>query len=194
MKVFLVDRSGLSSDQHTSIKARLNELFQAVGSGTPARVPRDRTGVTIALGAAVGWSGQDQGFDGPPTDDDLVAYFLRARGESLIHSVARRRAIGVDGHGHPEGLTALIPQVSGSPWGFISEIYKMDVGRGNTRLLAHVAFHELMHNITRVGNAMHRPTLGLGAENVAAHSDLNQADRALLRRHLSASRHQYWDP
>lgn len=194
MKVFLVDRSGLADEQHTSIKTRLTELFQGVGGGTPARAARDRTATTIAVGAAVGWSGQDQGFDGPPTDDDLVAYFLRERGGSLIHSVARRRGIEVTGGGHPEGLTGLIPQVAGNPWGTISEIYKMNVGSRNTRLLAHVAFHELMHNITRNNSAMHGPRLSLGAAGVRTEADLNQPDRDLLRRHMNQARRQYWEP
>ena len=115
------------------------------------------------------------------TDRDLVVYFVRNSGASVI------KGLGVEGlPGDLGGLTALnVPHK-----GTISEVYMED--NFPAKKLAHLAFHELMHNKLQMDNSMHgQPHVGMGLSPATECSVLTAGDIGLLAQRMDTPVKQY---
>src|SRR5262245_9251718 len=110
---------------------------------------------------------------------DLIVYFVLDPSDSVVKKIG----------GTPGGADTGYTKFSASGTG--AEVYYSRT-QGSTQATANLAFHELMHDITGLGDSMHKkPKLSLGKEVVNPTDDLSNGDIELLRPKLKASRTQW---
>ena len=114
-------------------------------------------------------------------DDELLVYFLPSGKHSLIRRVAGQVPLNT-------GAGATFK----TTMGMISEVY-IAKAAGDARiakLLAVLAFHELMHNKLGSGNHMHGQG-GLAAAVVSGSTTLNPGNISAMAQHLGDKRKQW---
>lgn len=114
---------------------------------------------------------------------DLLCYVVRSMGDSIITSAAFAAGATV-----PAGLSGFT--IFKSDKTVASEVYANMLSDG-TRA-SRLVFHELMHNMARVGNALHTRDMNLGAETVMDGTPLSAADTAWVARHLARTDRIQW--
>jgi hypothetical protein len=102
---------------------------------------------------------------------DLLVYFVDSPANSLVHKIRPKQTLG------PGGTTHV------STAGNLSEVY-LSAARKDVdpiRALAVLAFHEAMHNLLRLGNALHASGgMGLAAATVFSNSKLTPQNKTLM--------------
>ena len=165
LNVFLADLPGKVA-WPSPIRSTLQNYFQRVV---------DKVGGFD--GALVRWTSQVPSLGG----SDLLVYFVLDPSDSVVKKIG----------GTPGGADTGYTKFSASGTG--AEVYYSRT-QGSTLATANLAFHELMHNITGLGDEMHkRPKLSLGKEVVYPNDDLSVGDIELLRPKLKGSRKQWTD-
>jgi len=171
--VYLVNRvptaarriSHFEDGTRSTVQATLQDLFTRVCEGT-------------SYTAEVTWD------RGTPGENELVAYFVTTREQSVIDR------LGGTPSAHAEGRTALTAR------GMVSEVYVSEAGP-MAAMIAKCAFHELMHNKL---DLRRHPAVrdihshgggGLAAPSIGPSSELNSANIRLMRAALQVAVPQY---
>ncbi len=158
-----------------AIGLRLQELFNPIVLGQP--IPGGQG--ELFTGAAVAW----QPITAKIAQGEMVCYFVADRGSSIISNIG--------------GQIQNIPGHAGSTFfsahGMISEVYirELSIDVNFTRLIANMAFHELMHNKLDaqqngaiVANIHISGGGGLANLNITSATDITDENRNLMRNAL----------
>lgn len=117
---------------------------------------------------------------------DLLVYFVDNSDDSVIHTgLGSSRKKGGPG---AQGWTFF------SHNGLVgSEVYLDGYrGRSDGGALGRIALHELMHNMSRTGDAMHKPGMAVGAETTASDAVLSDSDMKFIANHLTKTARTQW--
>jgi hypothetical protein len=117
-------------------------------------------------------------------EKDLLVYFVKSVGDTVL------------GGG---GMIKDYPPSSNDGWTVLgkdkatgSEVY-MSRLKDAPGLAARLALHELMHNMSRTGDAMHKPGMSIGAETVDPKAALSGKDMEYIAAHLAKTARSQWD-
>jgi hypothetical protein len=112
---------------------------------------------------------------------DLLVYFVGSKSDSVLVKGKLSTNPG------DTGTTAIGGTTVGSEV-YLSGHQDEPVGLGK------LAFHELMHNICLMKDALHKvPGISLGKEEIKTETDLSEVDIKLLNQHLKKARTQWKD-
>ncbi len=116
----------------------------------------------------------------PMAPYDLLVYFVDDRGQSVVRDLTSDLGDG--------GTTYVGDRVA-------SEVYLGGHGfTPSAEGLGKLAIHELMHNVTKMGESMHKaPGLALGKKGITAETTATKADKELVGKHLKKRRTQWKD-
>lgn len=122
------------------------------------------------------------------SDHDLLCYIVRDHDDTLA-----RDCPGVGGNTNPRtdasGWTRF---QTGNTGRSVSEVYYDKMAEGGEGFGGRIILHELMHNMSRVGNAMHRPGSGVGGEGIRRDTALTATDISFIARHLTRTNRTQW--
>lgn len=119
---------------------------------------------------------------------DLLCYIVRDRNDTLVGDCP-----GVGGNtSPPANLAGWTRFQTGSNGRSASEVYYDEMVEGGEGFGGRIILHELMHNMSRVGNAMHRPGSGVGGEGVVSDTALTATDISFIARHLTRTNRTQW--
>lgn len=112
------------------------------------------------------------------SNTSLLIYFVDEKTSSLIRKIKPKAPLGNAGTTHV------------STAGNLSEVYISVAAKDKNpaRALAVLAFHEAMHNLLKMGNALHGSGgMGLAAEKVFSNTKLTQTNKDLLAKVMGTS-------
>ena len=119
---------------------------------------------------------------------DLLCYIVRDRDDTLV-----RDCPGVGGNtSPPANLAGWTRFQTGNTGRSASEVYYDEMVEGGSGFGGRIVLHELMHNMSRVGDAMHRPGSGVGGETVRNDTALTATDMSFIARHLTRTNRTQW--
>lgn len=122
------------------------------------------------------------------SDHDMLCYIVRDRSDTLV-----RDCPGVGGNtSPPANLAGWTRFQTGSTGISASEVYYDEMMEGGEGFAGRIIMHELMHNMSRVGDAMHTPGSGVGGETVRNDSALTATDTRFIARHLIRTNRSQW--
>jgi hypothetical protein len=113
---------------------------------------------------------------------DLLCYFVRHYADSIVAGGFIRDAKADKDDG---GLTLFKSDKT-----VASEVYFQKVPKSDDA--ARLVLHELMHNMSLVGQQMHRPGMAVGAEKVMPGASLSAADMKWIATHLTRTVRTQW--
>ncbi|GJM44193.1 MAG: hypothetical protein DHS20C21_10350 [Gemmatimonadota bacterium] len=109
---------------------------------------------------------------------DLMVYFVEGPEDSVVKELTKNLG--------PSGTTYIGQQVA-------SEVYLGGHGFTPTaETLGKLAIHELMHNVTKMGESLHRvPGVSIGKESISSETEPSSADTKLVGTRLGIRRRQW---
>lgn len=115
-------------------------------------------------------------------DKDLLCYFVRHFSDSIVAGgfIQGQTADKKDG-----GLTLIKSDKT-----VASEVYANKLKKSDDA--ARLVLHELMHNMSVTGDAMHRPGMAIGASRVMEGASLSAIDMKWIAKHLVATKRTQW--
>ncbi|RPI13952.1 MAG: hypothetical protein EHM60_07900 [Lysobacterales bacterium] len=113
---------------------------------------------------------------------DLVCYFVRHYTDSIVAGGFIRDARPDKDDG---GLTLFKSDKT-----VASEVYHQKVQKSDDA--ARLVLHELMHNMSLVGQQMHQPGMAIGATKVMQGASLSPADMKWIATHLARTTRTQW--
>lgn len=119
---------------------------------------------------------------------DLLCYIVRDHDDTLVRDcpdVGNSEQPAADASGWTRFQT-------GSTGRSASEVYYNKMVEGGSGFGGRIILHELMHNMSRVGDAMHRPGSGVGGEAIRRDTALTATDIAFVARHLTRTNRTQW--
>jgi hypothetical protein len=115
-------------------------------------------------------------------DMDLLCYFVRHFADSIVAGGFVKDAVADKNDG---GLTMFKSDRT-----VASEVYANKLKRSDDA--ARLVLHELMHNMSRTGEPMHRPGMAIGATRVMEGAALSAGDMKWIAKHLAATKRTQW--
>jgi len=114
---------------------------------------------------------------------DLLCYFVRDSGDTVLGGggMVGAASTGTDGW-----------TVIGSSKLTGSEVYLTRL-KSKPAMIPKLALHELMHNMSRTGDTMHKPGMSIGADPVDEKATLSTKDMEYIAAHLGKTDRTQWD-
>jgi len=165
LRVYLAAKKGTNVEYPAPIRRRVHDHFRTI-----VKKSGKFAGVEVSWATKAPKLGKY----------DLVVYFVDSPSDTVVRGLYSGAQLGDTG-----------TTVVGSKGDVASEVY-LEGNQDDPYGLGNLAFHELMHNVTKMRQELHtQPLISLAKHSIDADTPLSSGDVNLMVKHLKGSRQQY---